>query len=296
MDPKIKRYLKLILRVGISGSLILWIIIQQDFTKIISNVVQFSPFILICAVFILIFGTMISSIRWQTILSIPEKHVPLKSLMILYLKGYFYNNFLPTQMGGDLYKSIAVGNKIKDQSTALFSVFMDRFGGLLILLSLSLFGIASTQGMMGIFIGVLLFVIGLGLYFPVLNLVSKKIKFLVNFKLASEMLVKNPKKAGLILFYSFLVQVFSFFLVYVLFLGMGINLSIKEIVLYLPLTALATLIPSFNGFGTQEVAYATLFAQSGVSPEISITVSVLIHVVRLTMSLIGGILILLGKE
>lgn len=296
MDPKLKRYLKLILRVGISGALILWIIIQQDFTKIISNVLQFNPLIIVCAVLILIFGTFISSIRWQTILSIPQKELPLMSLMILYLKGYFYNNFLPTQMGGDLYKSIAVGNKIKDQSTALFSVFMDRFGGLLILLSLSLFGIAATQGMLGIFVGVLLFVIGLGLYFPVLNLLSKKIKFLVNFRDASEMLVKNPKKAGGILFYSFLVQVFSFFLVYLLFLGVGINLSLKEIVLYLPLTALATLIPSFNGFGTQEVAYATLFAQSGVSPEISITVSVLIHVVRLTMSLIGGILILLGKE
>ena len=212
------------------------------------------------------------------------------------MKGYFYNNFLPTQMGGDLYKAITLGRKINDQSTSLFSVFIDRFGGLVILLLLSLFGIASTQGYLAVFASLLIVVIGLLLYFPILNLLSKKITFLVKFKEASEIFIKNKRGAALILLYSLMVQMFSFTMIYILFIGLGVTLPFWAVIAYMPLTSLALLIPSFNGFGTQELVYAGLYSTVGVTPEISIAASLLVHIIRLLMSLIGGVLILLGKE
>ena len=296
MQKNLKKYAKLVLRIGISSTLIIWLIWKQDFTRIVDYIREYNPLYFLVAIILMILGTYMSATRWRIILLTSRKDVPTKNLFILYVKGYFYNNFLPTQMGGDVYKSVALGKQINDQSIALFSVFMDRFGGLLILLTMSLFGIASLNGIEGVLVGSILFVIGLLLYFPILKIFSKKIKFLQKFLEASEMLVAHKKYALLIILFSFLVQVFSFAMVYVLFMGFGINLPFIAVIAYMPLGALSLLIPSFNGFGTQELVYSSLFATVGVTAELSIAVSVLVHAMRLLMSLFGGVLILLGKD
>ena len=199
-------------------------------------------------------------------------------------------------MGGDVYRAVVLGGKIKDQSLSLFSVFLDRFGGLLVLLVFSLFGISSMFGFKGIAIGIAIFVIGLFLYFPVLNFFSAKIKFLVKFKEASELFVRNKKKAFLVIFYSFIVQILSFAITYVLFLGVNINLPLWSVIAYMPLTSLSLLIPSMNGIGTQETVYAFLFKGAGVTEPLSITASIMTHLVRVVMSLVGGFFILTGVE
>ncbi len=296
MKKDLKKYAKLFLRIGISSTLIVWLIWKQDFTRIIDYIREYNPLYFLVAIILMIIGTYMSATRWRIILLTSKKDVSAKSLFMFYVKGYFYNNFLPTQMGGDLYKSVALGKKINDQSISLFSVFMDRFGGLLILLTMSLFGLASLQGIGGVFVGSILFIVGLLLYFPILKIFSKKIKFLRKFLEASEMLVGHKKYAALIILFSFLVQLFSFAMVYVLFMGFGINLPFIAVIAYMPLAALSLLIPSFNGFGTQELVYSSLFSTVGVTPEISIAVSVLVHAIRLLMSLVGGVLILAGKK
>lgn len=291
-----KKYLKILLRVGISGALILFLIWSQDFTLILEILSGYNPFYVFIALLLSLGGVAISALRWGKILNVIGKDSKFRTLYILYIKGYFYNNFLPTQMGGDVYKSIMLGKKINDQSTSLFSVFIDRFGGLVVLLLLSLFGIAATQGFKGVLLSVIVVAVGLLLYFPVLNFASKKIKFLQKFKEASDIFVKDKRGLGTVLFYSLIVQMFSFAMVYVLFLGLGVVLPLWAVLAYMPLTSLALLIPSFNGFGTQELVYAGLYATVGVTPEVSIAASLLVHLVRLIMSIIGGLLILLGRE
>ena len=295
MKQNIKKYAKLFLRIGISTILILWLIWKQDFTRTVDYIKDYNPVFFLLAFGIMLLGTYISATRWRFILLTSKKDVETKDLFILYAKGYFYNNFLPTQMGGDLYKSIALGKKIDDQSIGLFSVFMDRFSGLVILLTLSLFGIASLNGVTGVAIGAVIFIVGLLLYFPVLKIFSTKIKFLRKFLEASEMLVNHKKYALLIIFFSFFVQCCSFAMAYVLFMGFGVKLPVESVIAYMPLTSLSLLIPSFNGFGTQELVYASLFATVGVTAELSIAVSVLIHFIRLLMSLFGGLLLLFNK-
>ena len=236
-----------------------------------------------------------SSTRWRFILLTSKKDVSVKNLFVLYVKGYFYNNFLPTQMGGDLYKSIALGRRINDQSVALFSVFVDRFSGLVVLLAMSLFGLASLHGLKWIIIGFIFFIIGLLLYFPVLRFFSKKIHFLTKFLEASEMLVNNRKYAFLIIVFSVFVQTCSFAMVYVLFQGFGKILPLEAVIAYMPLASLSLLIPSFNGIGTQDVIYMVLFGNVGVTKSLSFSVSILVHVIRLLMSLFGGLLLLFNK-
>ena len=287
-----KKYLKIILRISISLGLILYLLSTQDVSAIKSNLLTFDFTYFFVSIVLLLLGAYVSCVRWKIILQTSKVNVSVWYLFALHLKGYFYNNFLPTQMGGDVYKSIALGKKIDDQSISLFSVFMHRFSGLLVLLVMALFGIGLIYGKWGILLALGIFVVGLILYFPVLHFLAKRINFIKKFKVASDFFVKDKNRGLQVLILSFLVQILSFSLVYVLFLGVDITLPLWSVVAYMPIISLSLLIPSFNGFGTQETVYAFLFSNVGVTTEISIAVSLMVHLGRLVMSLLGGILIL----
>lgn len=288
------KYLKVGLRVLISVVLIYYLVSTQDLNLIKENLLKFNVGYLFVVLGTWLVGTYISALRWGLILKTSNREIPTLKLYTLYLKGYFYNNFLPTQMGGDVYKAVAAGSMLKDQSLGFFSVFMDRFGGLIALLILGLFGIASLLGVQWVILSIVALGIGFYLYFPVLKLFSKKIKFFQKFEDASNLLIKDKTNAILIIFYSFLVQFISFTGTYILFLGMNISLPLWSVTAFMPIANLSSLIPSFNGFGTQETVFAFLFRNAGVTPEISIAVSVILHIVRLMLSIIGGLFIMLN--
>ena len=289
-----KKTYKVLLRVFISGTLIIILLKTQNLPAIKASLLSFSLPFLGLALLMQLTSTLFSSIRWKTILQTSNLEVSHWRLMALYLKGYFYNNFLPTQMGGDVYKSVALGNQIKDQSTSLFSVFMDRFSGLIVLLVMALFGIGSLFGATGIAVSLGLLIIGLVIYFPMLKIMAKKVKFFKKFKQANDLFLRDKKRGVLVLMYSLFVQLTSFAMVYVLFLGMGVTLPLWSVFAFMPVISLSLLIPSFNGFGTQETVYAVLFKNLGITNPVSISVSIMVHVTRLIMSLIGGLLILFG--
>lgn len=291
-----KRQLNFLLKTSVSIALIGYLIYSQDFKGVKDAISSFNPVFFFIALGLSILGIYVSSLRWQVILHTSGKHVSLKELAYLYTKGYFYNNFLPTQMGGDFYKAVSLGKKINNQPLALFSVFMDRFGGLIVLLIMALFGISTIYGTTGVLAALVILIIGLVFYYPVLNLSAKKVHFLRNFKEASDVFIKDKKRGLIVISLSFLIQIVSFLMVYILFLGLGINLSLESIFLNLPLASLSSLIPSFNGIGTQDTIYAFLFKNFGITAALSITVSLMIHAVRLLLSIVGGILILFGVE
>lgn len=289
-----KKQVNLTLRILVSVSLLWYLLSHQDFATLKDHISEFNFAYLLFGLLILVTGTVVSAFRWKAILASSKTNVDVSRLFVLYMKGYFYNNFLPTQMGGDVYKSVALGSHINDQSLSLFSVFMDRFSGLIILLVIGLFGISALFGPMYVLLAVLALIIGLALYFPVLKFTAGKIKFLHKFEEASYLLLRDKNRGFQILGLSLLVQLLSYAQSYVLFLGLGVHLPLWSVFAYMPVVSLALLIPSFNGFGTQDTVYAFLFKFAGVTEPISITVSLMIHLIRLTMSIIGGLFILGG--
>ena len=298
MKEKLKSYLSLALKILISATLVFYLLYSQDLGAIKDSLAKFNYGFLILSLALMALGTAVSALRWQTILKTSDYNVSFGFLYSLYVKGYLYNNFLPTQMGGDVYKALMLGRKIDDKSTALFSVFMDRFSGLIVLLSLGIVGISIIYGLNGLIIALLVLIVGLFLYMPILKTVNKilghKIKLINKFLTASDLLLKNKEQGFLILAYSLLVQAISFTSTYFIFYGLNVRLRLTDVLTYMPITSLSALIPSFNGIGTQDTIYAVLFNNVGVTEEIAVTASIIMHITRLIFSLIGGVLILFG--
>jgi len=310
-----KKYSNLFLKVLISVSLfyVLFSGIDKDsFFKNISLLdLRYVPVIILLIVLNYIF----SSIRWKALLVDPKyKNISIKYLTSLYFIGSFFNNFMPTSMGGDVFKIYALGKKIKDTANAFSATFMERFSGMVVLVLLSYFGLVKTldfwllqlpqvirsNSFLTLTFEVLLFggfwIISV-LVFLSLSFLSKK--FNVIKKVYEALLVyKNEKRILLIAFStSIIVQLLSIFTQYLIFSALGITLPLNHALFIFPVITLAGFfIPSLNGLGVQDALYVQFFGLVGVSRELAISASIIYHLSRLFISLVGGILYAMGKD
>ncbi len=79
----------------------------------------------------------VSCVKWRMLIGEKGKHVSILKLMSLYMVGYFFSHFLPSQYGGDLVRSYELGLDIDSQVTSFGSVFMERYTGFVALMFVS---------------------------------------------------------------------------------------------------------------------------------------------------------------
>lgn len=78
-----------------------------------------------------------SCAKWKIILDLKGRPQPFWQLFRVYLIGYFFSNILPSTVGGDVVRSYYAGTRIKSQSFAAVSVFVERFSGIFFLFLLA---------------------------------------------------------------------------------------------------------------------------------------------------------------
>lgn len=124
-------------RMGLGILLMAYLLVKIDWRSmagIFSGISIFYLVVLIGLSFVLIW---ISCVKWSLFLSSKGRKVPIMNLMSLYMVGYFFNNFLPSQYGGDLVRSYELGRDIDSQVTSFGSVFLERYTGLVALVLVS---------------------------------------------------------------------------------------------------------------------------------------------------------------
>lgn len=230
---------------------------------------------------------LIGSIRWGVLLEHPKISWP--HLFYLYFLGAFFNNFLPSSIGGDGYKMYRVASITKDKAKAVVSVFMDRLTGVTALFCLAIGGLISFWGIKGV--GVLVFFIA---FFAFGLFVLKKIAHIhpILQKLSNAIFSYQNKKKVLLKAFalSFVVQVCSVSAEICAFYAMGVRVPLAYSFFVLPLVNFAAFLPvSVNSLGTQDVLFAFVFAPKGVSTDSAAAASIAFHAIRFGTSLVGGL-------
>ena len=82
---------------------------------------------------------MIIGSRWWLLLRSQDIFIPFWAAVRLYFLGWFYNNFLPSSVGGDLIRAWYVTHHTEKKFEAVLSVFVDRAIGLLSTLVIAVF-------------------------------------------------------------------------------------------------------------------------------------------------------------
>jgi uncharacterized membrane protein YbhN (UPF0104 family) len=254
----------------------------------------------------------ISCIKWGLFLRDRGVRISHARLFGLYLIGFFFNNFLPSSIGGDGVRAYMVGREIESQAASFASVLMERATGVLALIflaaSLSLLNprllanpiIAATVagGLAGAAVAIALFFrprllqIGIDLLrlVPPLNGLAAKVE-----RLAGEVLRFRHRHRLLLL--SLLLSggfhLLAGLNVYVSCWSIGFAPPALDIFVITPVILLLTMLPvSPNNIGWWEWCFSVLLLSAGATAAEGLAVGLTIRFVTMGISLIGGLLFL----
>ncbi len=249
----------------------------------------------------------ISAYRWSAILAKDVK-LPYFKLLSIYYIGMFFNNFMPTMVGGDIIKGYYLYKETGRGDISLASIFMDRYSGftaLIVMTTIALvlgWGLIEGTGLRGFLILLIAGYTGISLILWVEYLHRWAMRALarihfygINRKIETvyTMLMSYRSHRGILLkifICSAIVQPGIIIAYYVLSKGLGMTVPLVYFFLFIPLATVVSMLPvSLAGLGIREGAFVFLFAKAGASKEEALTLSLMLFAIMVAVSLIGGV-------
>ncbi len=273
---KFKNFLLLLLRLVVTLGLLYFIYSKIDFILLKKIILTSNYFYFVIALGIFIISNITGSIQYYYLLKTQKiEKLPFLKIIKIYLFSTFFNNLLPTNIGGDgvrIYQLMQYGI---NKNIIFSSVIWDRFISILILIVLSLIMGFILLKKVILFI-VLLAVIILCTIFvmailrfnfgkKILKLVqqikNEKITyFLQEFLMSFKIYIKKGSSTFIYYILSLLTQFLKIFFTYFIGLGMNYPIKIEELLFILPVVGIVSSLPiSINGLGLREYVGRILF-------------------------------------
>ncbi|MBI3315414.1 MAG: flippase-like domain-containing protein [Candidatus Omnitrophica bacterium] len=307
----IKTLLRGIVSLGFLG--LLFYLMREDFPEILRALKGINRPLFLIAVLISLSTVIILARRLQLIFGAEGVGLKFGESSNLTFIGFFFNNFLPTSVGGDLVKALCASRVTRQPVKSVTSVLMDRIFGLftfILIPSVSfLFFLKEIKNtaiplMIYSFLAFSVF-----FFFLIFNRrIARRFSF-VQGLLHRVQLGEKVKKIyeGLHAFrhrrlvmaqamaLSILGQCLGIVMLYVMSISMGARASILYFFLLVPIVHLLSMLPSLNGLGIREGAYI-YFLSPYIGKEYAAALSVLYLLILFFFSVIGGVIYLIRHD
>lgn len=284
------------IRIAISVGLLIWLLCRFDLGGVWGYFENLRISVWATAFLMLLLAQVLSSIRWWILANTLSFPGDWPTYLGFYYVGMFFNLFLPTGIGGDLFKAHFLSREEGKRFLALFTVVGDRFFGLIAMLLLGGAAVTLWSGLLpqpfSGFLTMSSLVILVGLAgFPLLQRAVRRLWPRVSGRLEGLFILwKHPKRLLCVLGLSFFLQVLGMGAVALLGAGIHIHLPVSFYYASLPLIGIITLIPvSFNGIGVREGAFVYFFGLKGIEAEPALGLGLLFFSLQVALSLAGGI-------
>ncbi|TNF98413.1 MAG: flippase-like domain-containing protein [Gammaproteobacteria bacterium] len=262
---------------------------------------------------IMLLSITISTYKWDIILQVHRIYFKFSALHKYYFIATFFNNFLPTSIGGDGYRIYKTLDNQTSRACAVLAVFMERVSGLVALILVGsasslyiLFAHGSGVASDYVLLAGLLCITGCAVMFILLQKgVIEKIKLKGRlFNLIKNNIGRlgdyntNRNLTYRVIAISFLFHIhnsLSFFIL--LNFGVGADISLPQLYVALTLVNLIAVLPiSINGIGVVDGAFIYLTGLYGASYDESLTVMIVTRLLLIPLSMIGGVLYFMNKS
>lgn len=127
-EPRRRRWLALV-RIGGAGALLALALAKLDFGAVADVLASADGMLVALAVLVLAAGQALSALRWRAATRALGTDAPARWFTKHYFRGCFYNTVLPTGIGGDAVRVLAVRG-LAGGRAAVKGVVLDRLGGL----------------------------------------------------------------------------------------------------------------------------------------------------------------------
>lgn len=264
------------------------------------------------AVALVVAALVVSAYKWQMLLVVQKVNVPLPRLFTSYLVGLFFNNFLPTNIGGDVVRMHDVARYTGKTAESVASVISERLLAAFALALTAALGLALSYQASGQFGALVagLFVLTLGLILLLGNgklrwAVGRKVKWLnvlpfwrrlSNVAASISACLQDRRIVAWVLAYSIVFHLMVVMINYFIFLALGLNVPFVYCLLFIPIISAIQLLPiSISGLGIREGAYVYFFGGVGLSSAEAIGSSLIFWALVALVSLAGGVIFALRR-
>jgi hypothetical protein len=304
----IKQFFSVVLKAGISIALLWYLFRQLDKKRLLEIISHADMRLLLLAFCVFVIPYVLALLRWKMLLDAIKMELPLKRIVASFSGGIFFNQILPSSIGGDLMRSIDLSSHTKRAREVIATVFLDRLSGymglvIMALVSLAVGGrlIQDKNVLFSVFIITGLLVIILLALFN--KFIYKKINMFLQSRGAGRIresitslhheihLFRSRKTLFLKnISLSLAMQFFAAVSFYIIARAVGINTNFIYFLIFLPIMGAITMLPiSIGGLGLRENTAAYLFPLVGVDKDLAVAMSLLSFFFILVCAIIGGL-------
>jgi uncharacterized protein (TIRG00374 family) len=295
-------------KIGVSVALLAYLLSTTNLNDVLQKVRSGDPLLFAAAVAIYTVMIVLSTWRWRLLLHAQGFPASMRRLSASYLVATFFNNFLPTNIGGDVIR-VRDGSRLTGSTTtSLAVVAIDRILGLgaLWLLGASAFLLGGPA--VRHLAGARVVLLGLGLVFAAIAYVFFRPgtagRIMTRSGLARFPWVREPfevvqqavhvyrERMGtvwLALLASVALQSLVVCYFFTVAHALRIPLGLSACFLMVPLCTLVQTVPiSFNGWGVRESLFVIYFAQVGLPRQSALAFSLVGAGLIVMLSLSGA--------
>jgi len=292
--PPIKKYLLRFAGTLLSLFLLIYLFEKQGWNEILVVINQIPAWQFGVVLILMLVSRMAVTLRWHSLLRSAGLKIQFRDTLRLTFGGLFASNFLPTTIGGDVFRLAGAIQLQLDSAICTASLIADRLIGMIgmaLVFPLSLpvlvnlwhtiintpFNNLLTQGMVAID------------HTGLRKLVQRLQQYGKNTLTTLQYWINHPLSLMYALFFSILHMACLFSIISILLNGMQDPMPFWLIAGLWSVVYFITQIPiSINGYGLQEIALTLIFAHGGgISPQSSMSIALLMRALIMITSLPG---------
>jgi uncharacterized protein (TIRG00374 family) len=305
----LKRSALLVAKIAVSIALLGYLLSTTDLDALQRRVRAGDPLLLALAMALYAAILAISTWRWRVLLEAQGYTIPLAHLSGSYLVATFFNNFLPSNIGGDVVRVRDSSRLTGSTTTSLAVVAIDRILGLGALYALALVAFLTGGPMVRELAGARSVLLALGLVFGGLAYVFFRagiarrvvsasglarfpwaVKRFETVQSAVHVYRAQVQAVWLAFLGSVALQAIVVYYYFTVARALRIPLPLSACFLMVPLCTLVQTVPiSFNGWGIRESVFILYFHQVGLGKDSALAFSLVGAGLIVLMSLSGAI-------
>lgn len=301
--------LGLLLKLVVSLSLLAYLFHKVGWGGVWAEIRAADPLMVVAYVLLGVLGTGLSAEKWRLLCRPHHIDARFRRLFSLYVVGYFFSQFLPTSVGGDVVRAYELGRQHDNHPGSIASVFMERYTGVSALIVFALAAILVDVRYLG----------DPRISVPIVSVFGGYVVFswlvfhpatmqLLRRRFAAGLVGRVLEKAGRVqdaihgygghwgalgaaMGYSIMFYVVTILNVYVGCRTFGIEVPISSLVVAVPVMLILFMMPiSIGGVGLQEWAYFFVLSMVGVPSAVALSLGLMFRARTIAFALAGGAL------
>ena len=295
------------IKLAVTGTLLFLIFRSVNNGNTFSALTTVAPGYLLVALFLQLASTAVASVRWCLIMSRIGFKQPFFFYLKSYFKGTFFNQGLPTSIGGDGVRILDCSREKGSAEDAFYGVFIDRIIGLAGLLLLNIIALGLNRSLLptNVYVPLLIILASLACGL-ILLFFLRKFRFITTGRYLGFLgrlsekyfqVYASVSSMGTQLGLSIITHLLAMTAFFMIGQGVGLGFPLQVYLVLVPPVILLTILPiSLAGWGVREGAMVGFFLLVGADKSKILTFSILYGLVALAASLPGLIVYITQKN